>query len=386
MMLDPAQPALPARTYRFLRIGLGAGAVTTLAGIIAAPERAWSGLLIGSFLLVSLALSGIFFVASQYASGATWSIAFRRVPEAMSAALPWGAAGVAAVLLFGSSLYAWRQGGGHPSGFQHIWLNFPFLLARAAVYIGLWIVLARMLVQNSRSDDAGLRLRSRARNVRLSLLFLIIFAVTFWLASFDWVMSLEPHWYSTIFGIYNFAGMFSSGLAAMILLILWMKRAGPLRGFITAEHLHDLGKLLFAFSTFWMYIWFSQYMLIWYANIPEETVYFIRRQQGYWQPLFLLNLFLNWVVPFIVLLPRWTKRSPEMLGKVAAAVLVGRILDAYLMIGPANASGPALGVWEAGPLLMAGSIFVWVFVRAMRQATPVPWGDERLSESLHYHN
>src|SRR5262249_54514930 len=156
----------------------------------------------------------------------------------------------------------------------------------------------------------------------------------FWLASFDWVMSLEPHWASTIFGIYNFAGMFSSGIALMVLLVLSLCQTGPLRDFVNEEHLHDLGKLLFAFSTFWMYIWFSQYMLIWYADIGEESVYYVHRLHNAWAPLFLLNIILNWVAPFAALLSRGAKRSPRALGRVAAVVLAGRTLDVYLMIGP----------------------------------------------------
>jgi len=162
----------------------------------------------------------------------------------------------------------------------------------------------------------------------------MVFSVTFTLASVDWIMSLEPMWSSTIFGVYNFAGLFESGLAAIILAALWLERQGPLRGVLTEEHLHDLGKLLFAFSTFWAYIWFSQYMLIWYTNIPEETTYFLRRLHGVWLALFLANVVLNWVVPFAVLLRRDAKRMRRVLGLVAAVVLVGRLLDLYLMIFP----------------------------------------------------
>ena len=138
--------------------------------------------------------------------------------------------------------------------------------------------------------------------------------MTFTLASVDWVMSLEPLWYSTIFGVYNFAGLFLSGLAAIILVALWLERTGPLQNVLNDEHLHDLGKLLFAFSIFWMYIWFSQYMLIWYTNIPEETSYFVRRVHGLWFALFLANVVLNWLVPFVVLLRRDAKRQRTTLG------------------------------------------------------------------------
>ena len=161
--------------------------------------------------------------------------------------------------------------------FKHFWLSRPFFLMRAAIYSGIWILFAHAIRQRSRRQDHDGDPRWTHENFRLSAAFLVLFGITVTLASFDWVMSLEYHWFSTIFGVYNFAGLFQSGLAAIILVALWLERAGPLKNVLNEAHLHDLGKLLFAFSVFWAYIWFSQYMLIWYTNIPEETSYFVRR-------------------------------------------------------------------------------------------------------------
>ena len=376
------------KTIRVLQVLAVAGGVTLLAGGIAAPQRAWVSLLLASYFLTCLGLAGIFFVALQYACGAGWSVSFRRIPEAMSGVLPFAAAGIGAVLLFRPSLYPWTGQLAEPlEGFKGIWLNRPFFLGRATVYFALWILLARALVRNSRAQDRDGDLSHTRRNVRLSMVFILVFAVTFWLASFDWIMSLEPQWSSTIFGVYNFAGLFSAGLAMLILLAIWLRRKGPLRDFVNEEHLHDLGKLLFAFSTFWMYIWFSQYMLIWYANIPEETTYFIHRQHGYWGPLFLLDMLLNWAVPFVVLLPRGSKRSSGVMARVAMVVMFGRWLDLYLMIAPPlRGTTPAFGLWEAIPMLGAAGLFLLVFVREVRDAAPVPLRDPYLVESLHYHN
>ena len=171
----------------------------------------------------------------------------------------------------------------------------------------------------------------------------------------------------------------------IVLLVLWARR-GPLADFVNEEHLHDLGKLLFAFSTFWMYIWFSQYMLIWYANIPEEAAYYVRRMEGAWGPLFLLNMLLNWAIPFAVLLPRGTKRSPAWLGRMAVVVLAGRWLDLHLMVNGAAGRAPSLGLWEIGPMLGATALFLLVFLRATAQAAPAPLRDPYLIESLHYHS
>jgi hypothetical protein len=366
--------------------GMAAVSMVTLAvGLFFSPQRTLSCLLMTGYGLVCLGLSGIFFAAVQDASGAAWSTAFRRVPEAMSAVLPYGALVWAVVFAFGPSLYPWIHDRSEMTGFRAAWLNFPFFLVRAVIYVALWFLFTKAILKVSRRRD-----ETRAAtpiNARLSVIFLVVFGVTFWLASFDWVMSLEPNWSSTIFGIYNFAGMFSSGLAVIILLVIWLRRVGPLRDFVTDEHLHDLGKMLFAFTTFWMYIWFSQYMLIWYADIPEETIHYIKRQQGFWMPLFILNMLLNWVIPFLVLLPTRTKRSGSLLAKAAVVVLIGRWLDLYLMIEPAaGATNPQFGLWDIAALLGTFSIFILVFAKAFNHAPPVPLGDPRLAESLHYHN
>jgi len=385
--LETTPYRLPEDREQLLKVLAGGGALALLAGFFIAPERAWTSLLMAGYLLVCLGLAGLFFVAVQFASGAAWSIAFRRIPEAMSQVLPYGAAMLAVFFVFGSSVYPWRHPGEHFTGFKAAWLNLPFFLFRAAVFLGLWYLFARVIVRASRQGDDQPLPGPNRQGIRLSVIFLVVFAATYWLASFDWIMSLEPHWASTIFGIYNFAGMFSSGLAVMILLLAWMRRSGPLFSFITAEHFHDLGKLLFGFTTFWMYIWFSQYMLIWYANIPEETVYYLRRQYRFWEPLFLANVFLNWVIPFTTLLPRWTKRDPAWLSRIALAVVLGRLLDLYLMIHPAaGGQHPSFGLWELGALAMASALFVLVFVKVFREALPVPAGDMQLAESMHYHN
>jgi hypothetical protein len=165
-----------------------------------------------------------------------------------------------------------------------------------------------------------------------------------------------------------------------------LRRRGPLHKAFTDDHLHDLGKLLLGFSCFWMYIWFSQYMLIWYTNMPEETSYYLLRMQGPWGPLMVVNLVLNWIAPFLILLPRPCKRSESVMMKVAVVVLVGRWLDLYLMVFPATTgTGPVFGLWEvAGACFLIGA-FGWLFFQSFSKAAPVPTGDPLLKESLHYH-
>ena len=195
-----------------------------------------------------------------------------------------------------------------------------------------------------------------------------MYAVTFSLASADWIMALEPMWFSTMWGVYNFAGMILAALAVIVLFCVALSAPGrPLQGTFRTEHLHDLGKLLVGFSCFWMYIWFSQYMLIWYSNIPEETSYFVVRTHGAWGPVVVVTLILNWLVPFLVLLPRPAKRSASVMTKVAIVLLVGRWVDLYLMVFPSTVGeSPVFGIWEIATLACATAIGLYLLDRAFR--------------------
>ena len=377
--MTTARPVqLSSRVRHALILLAVGGAVAAIAGAVLDPHRLWANWLLVSFYALTLALGGLCFVAIHDASGATWAVAVRRVPEALAALTPLAAIGVAVVFLARPQLYPWTTGdAGHGSGaalaFRHAWLDWPFFLARAATYAGVWTIFAW-----------AIRTRGPRRR-RIAGAFLAVFAVTFSLAAFDWVMSLEPAWYSTIFGVYHFAGLFLSALAAVVLLALWLERSGPLAGVLHQHHLHDFGKLLFAFSTFWAYIWFSQYMLIWYANIPEETVYFIARHHNGWFALFVLNVALNWIVPFAVLIRRDTKRNRRVLATVCVVVLLGRWLDLYLMIlPPVLGDAPGLGLSEAGVLAGGAGLFGLALTRALQAAPIVPVEDPDLPASLQY--
>jgi hypothetical protein len=345
-----------------------------LAGTaLVSTQRFWANLVLASYLLLGLGLAGIFFVALQYTCNASWSVAFRRIPEALSSAMPVGAIGLLVIFLLRPAIYPWAHAGMAGAeelhGFKALWLSGPFFLARSIVCLAAWFVLGRAIVRNSRLQDTDRNPEHTRSNIRYSAAYLVVFGLTFWIASMDWIMSLEPEWYSTMFGVYNFAGLFLGGLAAIILLVVWLRQTTSLRDFVNEEHLHDLGKLLFAFSTFWMYIWFSQYMLIWYANISEETTYYILRWHGFWEPVFLLNIFLNWIIPFAVLMPVSSKRNPSTLAKVAIVVLLGRWVDLYLMIFPPLVGRtPLFGIWEIGSIAFVVGLTMLLFQRSLRQA------------------
>jgi hypothetical protein len=362
---------------------LGGGAL--IYGMKESPDRVWPNVLLVSFYTLSLGLAGIVFVALQYVSGAGWSVGIRRIPEAMIVGIFLGAVGLGLVFLVKPSLYPWigESATEAATPLRRAWYTHPSFLIRAAIYIASWIVLGYALVRNSRRQDHDHALSHTPGNVRLSAAFLVVFSVTFWLACSDWLMSLEPDWASTIFGVYQFAGLFLAGLSAIIVLsalLLWL---GPFRGILTKEHIHDLGKLLFGFSTFWMYLWVFQYMLIWYVNNPEETSYFTRRLQGRWRTLFILNIVLNWGIPFLVLLPKAAKQSIGVLAAVSLLLLAGRWLDLYITILPYSGDPtPTTLMWEIGLLAGAAGLFALVIFAVMGKAAVIPVGDPFLSESL----
>lgn len=389
-MSVPRLPASLVSVRLWMQRIAAISALVLVSGLWISPTRVWPDLLLVSYALICAGLAGLFFVALQYVSGAVWSIALRRVGEAMISALPVGAAGIFAVLLGHPSLYLWV---GHPvtgaggwAGFRQLWLSYSFFLIRAVLYISVWLSFAWAMLRNSRRQDREGGHELSRKNTRLAAAFMVVFGVSFWLASTDWIMTLEPDWSSTIFGIYQFSGMFLSGLAVLSLLAVWLRKAGPLRGGVTDQHFLDLGRLILAFATFWAYIWFSQYMLIWYANLPEETSYMAVRTHAGWGKLFVANLVLNWVLPFFLLLSRRSKMNPRTLSAAATIVLLGRLTDLYLMILPVYFPvSPGLMLWDFATLILVSSAFVLLTINRFFRTEPLPVGDPFLAESLHSH-
>jgi hypothetical protein len=363
-------------TWLFFGVGL-LGIGIFAGGAFQDPQRAWGNLLLASYYFVGLGLGGALLVSLFYVTGARWSDVLQRVPEAMTALLPAGAVGLVFVLLLRPTLFPWfnqaMAAGSDLSPFQKVWFDRPFFLGRTLVYVLLWLAFVFALVRRSRREENSDVESPSSKSVALAALFLVMFAVTCWLASTDWIMSLEPRWSSTIFGLYNFAGIFVTVFAAVSVAVVCLHWRGAFAGLLTSSHFHDLGTLLFSFSSFWMYIWFCQYMLIWYVNNPEETTYFRLRQQPGWQQLMLVNLALNWGVPFLVLLFRRAKESPGVLLLVATSLLIGRWVDLYLMIlPPLQSQAPFSGAWEAGLVLAALGVAVILFRRALTWAPLVP--------------
>jgi hypothetical protein len=359
--------------------------VAITAGLAWAPLRTWTNLLLADFYLLSIGVAGAVLMSMHYLAGAGWSVVLRRIAEAMMSSLPFAAVLMLSVFFGREALYPWARSDSTESTMsaaKALYLSSPLVFARMAVVLGLWVWLVRRLRRTSLQQDRDPAPALHHRLIRSSALFVVVFSVTFAVGSIDWLMSLDPRWTSTIFVLYVFAGLLVSGVAALTLIAIVLRLLGPLDGVVRDAHLHDLGKLLLAFTTLWAYMWLSQYLLIWYSNLPEEVTYYLRRTNEPWMQLFVLNLVVNWVVPFLVLLPRATKRRSPILAAVCVLLLIGHWLDLYLLIMPDAWSAPVAGPLEVIIPLGYLSFAFLLISRALVRAPLVPLNDPYLHESL----
>ena len=365
---------------------LGTGVVGFAAGIYTNDARLWPSFLLNAFFFLTLALGAAVFISINRVANAGWDTAIRRVPEAMMSYLPVGAVAML-VLFFGrATLYEGLRSffgyAGKPMVFKNAWLSTPFFFTRMAVFLGLWTLLTWLIKRESRRQDLDGHLEHTAKAKKYAAIFLAVFAFTFTFASFDWLMSIEPLFYSTIYAFYVISGLLLSGFASITILVILARRRGFLPE-LNENHLHNLGKLVHGFSTFWAYIWLCQYLLIYYANLPEETIYYLRRMQTPgWKLLFFLNIFLNWLIPFVLLLSRGAKRSEGWLLTACAIVLVGHWIDLYVMIFPAFEHAAVIGLVDVAVVIGFASLFGQTFASGLRKAAFLPQHDPYLAESL----
>lgn len=353
-------------------------------------ERGWYNYLLNYFYWSCLGLAGVFFVALQYITGAVWSVTLRRVAEGMAAFLP-----VALLLFFGiiageHHLYEWTHDAvvaAHPVLQEKTaYLNTSFFTLRNIFFLLLWIGLGGLMVRNSIQQDETGDAQLTTRNTKLAGAFLLTFAITFTLAGFDLIMSLAPEWYSTIFGVYCFAGLFVSGIAMITLLTTTFYRQGRFGPYLRPDHLFDLGKLMLAFTVFWAYIAFSQYMLIWYADLPEETGYLMMRMSGAWTPVSWALLICNFIIPFLLLLPQGVKKNAIYLRCIALWILATHYLDCYWLVVPQFAhERPVFGWMEIGMFVGFAGLFGLVLIAFFSRVPLVPRGDPRLHEAMEFH-
>jgi len=354
------------------------------------PSRFFHSYLTAFFFFLSFALGGIFFVLLQHLTRAGWSVVVRRLAEDVAATMPLFAV-LFVPLAFGThALYHWshEEAVAHDEILAHKapWLNEGRFLAVAVLYFAVWCFLGWWYRRESRRQDETGEVAITARLQRWSALGIIAYAITQTLASFDWLMSLDPHWYSTIYGVYVFSGSTVAILALLIALGLLLQRSGALRGVVSFEHYHDLGKLLLGFVVFWAYIAFSQFMLIWYAALPEETGWYARRWEQGWQTYSIALVVIHFGAPFFFLLLRDVKRRRLTLGLSAAWLVAAHYLDLYWLVMPSLLETPGFHLQDALCFVGVGGLFVGTLAWVLRRRAVVPLRDPRLGESMAFEN
>lgn len=369
---------------------VGLGVLGTAAGIYLNPERGWSGYLMGFFFVTCLALGGLFFVSINHLAKAGWSVSIRRMAEAMTAFVPVIFIGGLLVVLGAKHLFSWTDPAVTASmplvAAKTAYLNIPFMMLRILIFaVGMFLFRQAIVGRSVKQDTDGSEAHTH-QNVAWSIAFVLFFAISFSLFSVDLLMSLLPTWYSTIFGVYTFAGLFQSSLAFLILLLLYMKNSGFVRGYYSIEHIHDVAKYLKGFTVFWAYIAFSQFMLIWYANIPEETEFYLMRAQNGWTLISIILLLGKFVIPFLALLPRGWKRNESHLTIVCIFILCMQFLDIFWLVGPNfNENHLVFGFYEIAPLVGFMGIFLLMMGRFLQTNNLVAVKDPRMNEALSHH-
>jgi hypothetical protein len=350
-------------------------------------DRFWVNWILWFLFLLTIGLGALFLVALEHMVGARWSVPLRRVPERLSSLILLMMPAAMIGLFSLKILYPWTsvENLRNPIIAGKVeWLNEPFFMWRVVSCLILWGLAWIILVHGSLRQDSKRDAKFNLRARRFAPLFMIIFAITITVVAFDWISSLEPEWYSDIFGVYFFAGTFLAGLSAMTIAVVYLKNRGRLSE-VGPDHMYNLGGFLFAFTVFWSYIGFAQYMLMWYANMPDEVIWYKERLVGAWGPLLLGLAVVHFLIPFFILIPRGAKSNPKILFWISALMLFSHWLDLYWMIMPTLHRGPLWGL----PEISFGALFVSIGLlwmkRMMNRGADMPIGDPLLKEGLEFH-
>lgn len=392
------------RAPKLIMALIALGAVATVVGILGDHtdhhQRTWASLLVNGFFFLGISLGALFFFALQNATETAWTVLVKRIYEGIMSFIPIGAVVMVVVLAAGSlhihHLYHWMDSSLYdPTSPNYdsiiagkkAFLYQPFFWVRSLLYLGVFIFFARWFRQQSLQMDkeTGDSLVKRMLlNYRRSALFLVFFAVFSSTLAWDWLMSIDTHWFSTLFGWYVFSGMWVSAMVTAVILALYLKRKGYLPQ-VNNSHIHDMGKWVFATSFLWSYLYFSQFMLIWYSNIPEEVTYFQSRIDHH-PALLWGTFFINFAVPMVLLMSRDAKRNPRFLIGVGAVIFIGHWLDMILVVMP-GALGHhfhGVGLLEVGMFLLFLGVFIHTVLKALTKAPLTPVNHPYLDESVHH--
>ena len=352
-------------------------------------NRPYAALYVAAFFFMMISLGALAFYAIQYASQSGWSPVLFRVMQAITYYLLPGALIVLAIAFFADKhLFIWMD----PDVVAHDkviqakagWLNKTAFLIRGLIFIGGWSLYRYFSRKFSLAQDLANDNKNFKRNFQISAGFLVFYIYTESMMSWDWVMSVDPHWFSTLFGWYVFASMIVSGITTIALMTIYLKSKGYIK-FVNDSHLHDLAKYMFGFSVFWAYLWFSQFMLIWYANIPEEVTYFVTRIEDYTIPFFTMFA-LNFIFPFLVLMNSDYKRIPWFIVMAGMIILVGHYMDVYNMIMPATVGDRwGFGLPEISALALFSGLFIILVFYSLSKAPLLEKRNPFIKESENFH-
>ncbi|MCF7807000.1 MAG: hypothetical protein K9M49_05915 [Candidatus Marinimicrobia bacterium] len=361
------------------------GLALTLLGVFMDRAQFFQAYLTSFTFLTTISLGGLFFVLIHHVTGAYWGIVLRRVAENLADTLPLMALFMIPLFFGMHDLFHWthEEAVAHDQILQwkQPYLNVGFFVVRNVLYFAVWIWLVRGLKTLSLKQDKGdsgnlVKMRRRAAGG------VVLFAFTVTGFGFDWLMSLDPHWYSTIFGVYVFSGGFWAALALLSLFTNMLRKSGA-DELITMEHTHDLGKFMFAFTAWWAYIGGAQYFLIWYGNIPEETIWFIHRWEHGWKAVSLFLILFHFIIPFVILAFRAAKRVPALIVSLAVLFLVMHYTDHFWMINPVFNDHHLHVSWmHLTALLGMGGVYLWWFFFNSSKHPIVVMNDPKLEKSI----
>jgi len=369
---------------------LGIGLVLMILAFAVNTQRAFFDYLWMYMFLVSIGVGSLALVALEYLVGATWSTPFRRISEFLASIIPVLAILVIPLFFGMHDLFHWT----HPETLQNdpllqskaSYLNVNFFIVRVAIIFVIWLAFYFLFIRNSQKQDVTKDPALTRQSIKLSAIFAILFIVTISVTAIDWMMSLEYHWYSTMFGVYYFAGTLYVSFAVAAFFAVKLNENGYLSERLSNNHYYSFGAFMFAFNIFWAYIAFSQYMLIWYADIPEETFWIIMRMKGSWAYFSIGLVFVHFIIPFLILLPRSSKVRPGLLTKMAVWFVLAHFYDLYWLIMPTYfTEGFVFGWSELGFLMFAFGLIITVFRIRAAKTNLVPVGDPKLESGLNFH-
>ena len=361
-------------------------------------NRPWSALYVAAFFFFMIALGVLAFYGIQYASQAGWSPVLFRVMEGITAYILPGSILLFVFLLFSgfhmNHIYVWMAEGTFDPTSEHYdaiidgkswWLNTSGWLIRSFIYLFVYNIFRYMLRKNSLALDVSGDITIYKKNFNLSVAFIVLFGIIELFMSFDWLMSLDPHWYSQLYSFYVFASVLVSAITTIALVTIYLRNKGVLP-FVNDSHIHDLAKYMFGFSIFWTYFWFDQFMLQWYANIPEEAAYFFPRLIGSYQLPFISMLVMNFVFPILILMNSDFKRVPWYVVTAGLVILTGHYIDIFQLVSPATVGDSwSIGIPELGSLAFFLGLFIYVVFSAIAKAPLHAKGNPFMKESEIYH-